>query len=56
MHSEYKELLWLSYKYHWCKEYRRNKEDNNYFPIAIPGMLNDKPYLVTETEGYLVYL
>ncbi|SCO87756.1 uncharacterized protein FRV6_11883 [Fusarium oxysporum] len=55
-HSEHEELLWLSCKYHWCKEHRRNKEDNNCFPVMIPGTPNDKPYLATETEGYLVYL
>ncbi|SCO87530.1 uncharacterized protein FRV6_11657 [Fusarium oxysporum] len=46
----------LSCKYHWCKEHRRNKEDNNCFPVTIPGTPNDKPYLATETEGYLVHL
>jgi hypothetical protein len=55
-HSEHEELSWLSCKYHWCKEHRRNKEDNDCFPVTIPGTPNDKPYLATETEGYLVHL
>ncbi|KAJ0128891.1 hypothetical protein HZ326_28016 [Fusarium oxysporum f. sp. albedinis] len=53
---EHEELSWLLCKYHWYKEHRRNKEDNNCFPVTIPGTPNDKPYLATETEGYLVYL
>ncbi|KAL9572139.1 hypothetical protein ACKAV7_003717 [Fusarium commune] len=55
-HSEHEELSWLSCKYHWCKEHRQNKEDNDCFPVTIPGTPNDKPYLATETEGYLVHL
>ncbi|KAH7461789.1 hypothetical protein FOMA001_g18899 [Fusarium oxysporum f. sp. matthiolae] len=55
-HPEHEELSWLSCKYHWCKEHRRNKEDNDCFPVAIPGTPNDKPYLAAETEGYLVHL
>ncbi|SCO87742.1 uncharacterized protein FRV6_11869 [Fusarium oxysporum] len=52
-HLEHEELSWLSCKYHWCKEHRQNKEDNDCFPVMIPGTPNDKPYLATETEGYL---
>jgi hypothetical protein len=55
-HSEHEELSWLSCKYHWCKEHRQNKEDNDCFLVTIPGTPNDKPYLATETEGYLVHL
>ncbi|KAI8402590.1 hypothetical protein FOFC_17905 [Fusarium oxysporum] len=55
-HPEHEELSWLSCKYHWCKEHRRNKEDNDCFPVTISGTPNDKPYLATETEGYLVHL
>ncbi|KAH7492800.1 hypothetical protein FOMA001_g2149 [Fusarium oxysporum f. sp. matthiolae] len=55
-HAGHEELSWLSCKYHWCKEHRQNKEDNDCFPIMIPGTPNDKPYLKTETEGYLVHL
>jgi hypothetical protein len=55
-HPEHEELSWLSCKYHWCKEHRQNKEDNDCFPVTIPGTPNDKPYLATETEGYLVHL
>ena len=55
-HSEHEKLSWLSCKYHWCKEHRQNKEDNDCFPVTTPGTPNDKPYLATETEGYLVHL
>ncbi|KAF9779915.1 hypothetical protein IL306_001174 [Fusarium sp. DS 682] len=31
-------------------------DDNDCFPVMIPGTPNDKPYLKIETEGYLVHL
>ncbi|KAG7419477.1 hypothetical protein Forpe1208_v003480 [Fusarium oxysporum f. sp. rapae] len=55
-HPGHKELSWVSCKYHWCGMHKQDKEDNDCFPVMIPGTPNDEPYLKEEVEGYLAYL
>jgi hypothetical protein len=51
----HKDISWVSCKYHWCENHRQNKEDNDCFPVTIPGTPNDNPYHEWETHGYSVY-
>ncbi|KAL9575839.1 hypothetical protein ACKAV7_000002 [Fusarium commune] len=52
----YAEVSWVSCNSHWCKTHKQAKLDNDCFPVTIPGIPNDRPYLKNETEGYLVHL
>ncbi|KAF6527467.1 hypothetical protein HZS61_010511 [Fusarium oxysporum f. sp. conglutinans] len=51
----HKDISWVSCKYHWCEHHRQSKEDNDCFPVTIPGTPNDNPYHEWETYGYSVY-
>ncbi|KAK2675221.1 hypothetical protein RAB80_010205 [Fusarium oxysporum f. sp. vasinfectum] len=51
----HKDISWVSCKYHWCEHHRQSKEDNDCFPVTIPGTPNDSPYHEWETHGYSVY-
>jgi hypothetical protein len=51
-HPQHLEIAWVSCKNHWCQSHLQDKEDNDCFPVTIPGTPNDKPYLKEETEGY----
>jgi hypothetical protein len=51
-HPQHLEIAWASCKSHWCQLHQQSKEDNDCFPVTIPGTPNDKPYLTEEIEGY----
>jgi hypothetical protein len=48
----HRDISWVSCKYHWCEHHRQSKEDNDCFPVTIPGTPNNNPYHEWETYGY----
>ena len=54
-HKEHASVSWMSCQHHWCEEHRKEKQEQDCFPVALPHQPNNKPYLWYETEGYQVF-
>ena len=45
----------MSCRYHRCELHKREKVDNDCFPVALPRNPNNRPYEVQDVIGYVLH-